>query len=66
MPMFAMGAFSLLVILLVMGLVLLRQIKHSVQTEAELMRTRDQLITINQMLEELALIDILTSPANRR
>lgn len=66
MPMFAMGAFSLLVILLVMGLVLLRQIKHSVQTEAELMRTRDQLITINQMLEELALIDILTSPVNRR
>lgn len=64
--MFAMGGFSLLVILLVMGLVLLRQIKHSVQTEAELMRTRDQLTTINQMLEELALIDSLTGLANRR
>lgn len=64
--MFAMGSFSLLVILLMMGLVLLQQIKHSVQTEAELMRTRDQLTTINQMPEEMALIDSLTGRANRR
>ena len=53
-------------ILLAMGMVLLRQIKHSMQTEAELMRTRDQLTSINQMLEELALLDGLTGLANRR
>ncbi|CAI0740266.1 sensor domain-containing diguanylate cyclase [Serratia ficaria] len=63
---FAVGGLSLLVILLALGLVLLRQIKHSVQTEAELVRTRDQLTTINQMLEELALLDGLTGLANRR
>ncbi len=54
------------VILLAMGMVLLRQIKHSMQTEAELMRTRDQLTSINQMLEELALLDGLTGLGNRR
>ena len=63
---FAVGGLSLLMILLAMGMVLLRQIKHSMQTEAELMRTRDQLTSINQMLEELALLDGLTGLANRR
>lgn len=63
---FAAGGLSLLMILLAMGMVLLRQIKHSMQTEAELMRTRDQLTSINQMLEELALLDGLTGLANRR
>ena len=62
---FAVGGLSLLMILLAMGMVLLRQIKH-MQTEAELMRTRDQLTSINQMLEELALLDGLTGLANRR
>lgn len=63
---FVVGGLSLLIILLAMGLALLRQIKHSVLTEAELMRTRDQLTTINQMLVELALMDGLTGLANRR
>ncbi|CAI0740403.1 Bacteriophytochrome cph2 [Serratia entomophila] len=63
---FTIGGLSLLGILLAMGWVLLRQIRHSVQTEAELTHTRDQLTTINQMLEELALLDGLTGLANRR
>ncbi|MGE9159675.1 sensor domain-containing diguanylate cyclase, partial [Escherichia coli] len=49
--------FTLLAILLALGLVLMRQINHSVRTEAELMRTRDQLTSINRTLEELALLD---------
>lgn len=63
---FVIGGLSLLIILLAMGLALLRQIRHSVLTEAELMRARDQLTAINQMLEELALMDGLTGLANRR
>ncbi len=63
---FAVGGVILLVILVALGLVLIRQINHSVQTEAELMRTRDQLTQINQTLEELALLDGLTGLANRR
>jgi diguanylate cyclase (GGDEF)-like protein len=63
---FALGGFTLLAILLALGLVLMRQINHSVRTEAELMRTRDQLTSINRTLEELALLDGLTGLANRR
>ncbi|HGM7027642.1 TPA: diguanylate cyclase [Serratia liquefaciens] len=63
---FALGGATLLIILLAMGLVLMRQINHSIRTEAELMRTRDQLTTINRTLEELALLDGLTGLANRR
>lgn len=63
---FVLGGGVLLVILVALGLVLIRQINHSVQTEAELVRTRDQLTQINHTLEELALLDGLTSLANRR
>lgn len=56
----------LLSILLALGLVLIRQINHSVQTEVELTRTRDQLTQMNHTLEELALLDGLTGLANRR
>ncbi|WP_431221906.1 sensor domain-containing diguanylate cyclase [Serratia sp. L9] len=63
---FVIGGGVLLAVLIALGLVLIRQINHSVQTEAELMRTRDQLTLINQTLEELALLDGLTGLANRR
>jgi diguanylate cyclase (GGDEF)-like protein len=63
---FASGGIFLLAILVALGLVLIRQINHSVQTEAELVHTRDQLTQINQTLEELALLDGLTGLANRR
>lgn len=63
---FAFGGGVLLSILLALGLVLIRQINHSVQTEVELMRTRDQLTQMNHTLEELALLDGLTGLANRR
>lgn len=63
---FVLGGGVLLSILLALGLVLIRQINHSVQTEVELMRTRDQLTQMNHTLEELALLDSLTGLANRR
>lgn len=63
---FVLGGGILLVILVALGMVLMRQINHSVQTEAELMRTRDQLTLMNRTLEELALLDSLTGLANRR
>ncbi|MCS3408068.1 GGDEF domain-containing protein [Serratia sp. AKBS12] len=63
---FVLGGLVLLSVLLVLGLVLIRQINHSVQTEAELVRTRDQLTLMNQTLEEMALLDSLTGLANRR
>lgn len=63
---FVAGGAILLAILLALGLVLMRQINHSMRTEAELMRTRDQLTSINLRLEELALLDGLTGLANRR
>lgn len=63
---FVIGGGVLLTILLALGLVLIRQINHSVQTEVELMRTRDQLTQMNHTLEELALLDSLTGLANRR
>lgn len=63
---FAVGGMVLLSDLLAMGMVLLRQIKHIMQTEAELILTRDHLTNMNRMLEELALLDYLTSLVNRR
>ncbi|OCJ46567.1 sensor domain-containing diguanylate cyclase [Serratia sp. 14-2641] len=63
---FALGGGVLLSILLALGLVLIRQINQSVQTEVELVRTRDQLTLMNHTLEELALLDGLTGLANRR
>ncbi|MDC6110213.1 sensor domain-containing diguanylate cyclase [Serratia rubidaea] len=63
---FALGGSILLAILLALGITLIRQINHSLQTEAELVRTRDQLTQMNQTLEELALLDGLTGLANRR
>ncbi|MFC0227323.1 sensor domain-containing diguanylate cyclase [Serratia aquatilis] len=63
---FIIGGGVLLSILVALGLVLIRQINYSVQTEAELTRTRDQLTLMNHTLEELALLDGLTGLANRR
>ncbi|AHG22010.1 diguanylate cyclase [Chania multitudinisentens RB-25] len=63
---FALGGGTLLVILVTLGLLLIRQINHSVQTEAELVLTRDQLTQLNHTLEEQALLDGLTGLANRR
>lgn len=63
---FIVGGGVLLAILVSLGLVLIRQINYSVQTETELTRTRDQLTLMNHTLEELALLDGLTGLANRR
>lgn len=59
------------VVLLVLGLGglgfrLVRQIRLRTQAEAQLLRTRNALVTLNQTLERLAMQDGLTGLANRR
>lgn len=49
-----------------LGFRLVNQIKLRVQAEAELVRTRNSLETLNQTLERLAMQDGLTGLANRR
>ncbi|WP_211468014.1 sensor domain-containing diguanylate cyclase [Collimonas silvisoli] len=60
------GVAILLVVLGLLGFHLVGQIKLRLNTEAELVRTRDALETLNQTLERLALQDGLTGLANRR
>ncbi|SFB41024.1 diguanylate cyclase (GGDEF) domain-containing protein [Collimonas sp. OK607] len=60
------GVAILLVVLGLLGFHLVGQIKLRLNAEAELVRTRDALETLNQTLERLALQDGLTGLANRR
>ncbi|WP_092413677.1 GGDEF domain-containing protein [Collimonas sp. OK307] len=60
------GVTVLLVVLGLLGFHLVGQIKLRLNAEAELVRARDALETLNQTLERLALQDGLTGLANRR
>ena len=60
------GVAILLVVLGWLGFHLVGQIKLRLNAEAELVRTRDALETLNETLERLALQDGLTGLANRR
>ncbi len=57
---------ALLVIMLLLGLFVLRQISANVRNQLELTQMRDDLTTINHTLQLLALLDGLTGLANRR
>ncbi|PFH11988.1 diguanylate cyclase (GGDEF)-like protein [Collimonas sp. PA-H2] len=60
------GVGILLIVLSMLGFHLVGQIKLRLNAEAELVRARDALETLNQTLERLALQDGLTGLANRR
>lgn len=60
------GVGILLIVLSLLGFHLVGQIKLRLNAEAELVRARDALETLNQTLERLALQDGLTGLANRR
>jgi diguanylate cyclase (GGDEF)-like protein len=60
------GVAILLIVLSMLGFHLVGQIKQRLNAEAELVRARDALETLNQTLERLALQDGLTGLANRR
>jgi diguanylate cyclase (GGDEF)-like protein len=60
------GVVILLIVLSMLGFRLVGQIKLRLNAEAELVRARDALETLNQTLERLALQDGLTGLANRR
>lgn len=55
-----------LVVIMVMGMFMLRQVGASVRNQLELTQVRDELTTINHTLQSLALLDGLTGLANRR
>ena len=57
---------SLLVLMLILGKFVLRQINTNVRNQIELTQMRDELTTINHTLQLLALLDGLTGLANRR
>ncbi|MCO8160928.1 sensor domain-containing diguanylate cyclase [Pseudomonas sp. LJDD11] len=56
----------LIVFVVAAGLVLLRHIKRRIESESELLIARQQLLSSNEKLEQLALQDPLTGLANRR
>jgi diguanylate cyclase (GGDEF)-like protein len=61
------GAVGILVLgLILLGLRLIKQIELRIQAEAELVRARGALETLNATLEKLAMQDGLTGLANRR
>lgn len=57
---------TLLLIIILIGTVVLRQVRTNVENQLELTMLRDELTTINQSLQALALLDGLTGLANRR
>ena len=57
---------TLLVIILLIGTVVLRQVRTNVKNQLELTTLRDELTTINHSLQALAMLDGLTGLANRR
>ncbi|MQA23368.1 sensor domain-containing diguanylate cyclase [Rugamonas rivuli] len=63
---FGGGAVVLVVAIALLGLRLVRQIQLRTLAEAELVRARNSLETLNQTLERLAMQDGLTGLANRR
>ncbi|GLR09631.1 GGDEF domain-containing protein [Mixta theicola] len=56
----------LLIVIVMIGTVVLRQVRTNVENQIELTTLRDELTTINQSLQALALLDGLTGLANRR
>lgn len=60
------GVGFLLLVLGLVGFNLVGQIKRRVEAEAEIVRTRDALETVNQTLQKLSLQDGLTGLSNRR
>lgn len=57
---------ALIVIIMGMGTFMLRQARASVKNQTELAMVKDELTSINQVLQSLALVDGLTGLANRR
>ncbi|WP_312449592.1 GGDEF domain-containing protein [Mixta calida] len=57
---------TLLLIIIMIGAVMLRQVRTNVDNQIELTALRDELTTINQTLQAMALLDSLTGLANRR
>lgn len=57
---------TLLMIILMIGTVVLRQVRTNVENQVELTALRDELTTINQSLQALAMLDGLTGLPNRR
>lgn len=57
---------TLLLIIVFIGGVMLRQVRTNVENQVELTALRDELTTINQSLQALAMLDGLTGLANRR
>ncbi|QHM70738.1 sensor domain-containing diguanylate cyclase [Mixta intestinalis] len=57
---------TLLLIIILIGTVVLRQVRTNVENQIELTALRDELTTINQTLQAMALLDGLTGLANRR
>lgn len=57
---------TLLLIIILIGTVVLRQVRTNVENQLELTTLRDELTTINQSLQALAMLDGLTALANRR
>ncbi|ARJ43971.1 GGDEF domain-containing protein [Pantoea alhagi] len=57
---------TLLLIIVLIGTLVLRQVRTNVENQVELTTLRDELTTINQSLQALALLDGLTGLANRR
>ncbi|ORM81799.1 GGDEF domain-containing protein [Mixta gaviniae] len=57
---------TLLLIIVMIGTVVLRQVRTNVENQIELTALRDELTTINQTLQAMALLDSLTGLANRR
>ncbi|MGZ9713590.1 sensor domain-containing diguanylate cyclase [Glaciimonas sp. GNP009] len=60
------GVALLLLVLVVFGFHLVRQIQRRVHAEAEIVQARDALLTLNKTLEQLSLQDSLTGLSNRR
>ena len=57
---------TLLMIIIIIGTVMLRQVRTNVENQVELTTLRDELTTINLSLQALAMLDGLTGLANRR
>ncbi|RFP09972.1 MULTISPECIES: sensor domain-containing diguanylate cyclase [unclassified Duganella] len=63
---YSAGVIILVLGISLLGIRLVRQINLRIQAEAELVRARNSLVTLNQTLERLAMQDGMTGLSNRR